>query len=84
MPGAVGSEMRTASAIGPVVWSLLALAVVWLTANAVNFADGLDGLLAGSAIPPLTLLTAIAYWQYRHPDAYATQEPLHLASCWRP
>ena len=65
--------------IGPVMWPLWALAVVWLTANAVNFADGLDGLLAGSAIPPLTLLTAIAYWQFRHPDAYATQEPLHLA-----
>ena len=66
-------------AIGPVAWPLWALAVVWLTANAVNFADGLDGLLAGSAIPPLTLLTVIAFWQYRHPAAYATQAPLHLA-----
>jgi phospho-N-acetylmuramoyl-pentapeptide-transferase len=66
-------------AIGPVLWPLWAMAVVWLTANAVNFADGLDGLLAGSAIPPLTLLTVIAFWQYRHPEAYATQQPLHLA-----
>lgn len=66
-------------ALGSVGWPLWALAVVWLTANAVNFADGLDGLLAGSAIPPLALLTTIAFWQYRHPEAYATQEPLHLA-----
>jgi phospho-N-acetylmuramoyl-pentapeptide-transferase len=65
--------------IGAVACPLWALAVVWLTANAVNFADGLDGLLAGSAIPPLTLLTVIAFWQYRHPAAYATQAPLHLA-----
>jgi phospho-N-acetylmuramoyl-pentapeptide-transferase len=66
-------------ALGSVAWSLWAIAVVWLTTNAVNFADGLDGLLAGSAIPPLTLLTAIAFWQYRHPETYATQSPLHLA-----
>jgi phospho-N-acetylmuramoyl-pentapeptide-transferase len=66
-------------AIGPVAWSLWALAVVWLTTNAVNFSDGLDGLLAGAAIPPLTLLTAIAFWQYRHPESYATQSPLDVA-----
>jgi phospho-N-acetylmuramoyl-pentapeptide-transferase len=65
--------------LGPVAWSVWAVAVVWLTTNAVNFADGLDGLLAGAAIPPLALLTAIAFWQYRHPELYATQTPLHVA-----
>ncbi|MFZ5815501.1 MAG: phospho-N-acetylmuramoyl-pentapeptide-transferase [Bacillota bacterium] len=36
--------------LGKPLYYLLVLIIVWGTANAVNFTDGLDGLLAGSAI----------------------------------
>jgi phospho-N-acetylmuramoyl-pentapeptide-transferase len=65
--------------LGPGLWPVWVVAVVWLTANSVNFADGLDGLLAGSSIAPLSLLTVIAYWQYRHPDIYGTRGALDVA-----
>ncbi|HYD11193.1 MAG TPA: phospho-N-acetylmuramoyl-pentapeptide-transferase, partial [Acidimicrobiales bacterium] len=51
----------------------------WLTTNAVNFTDGLDGLLAGCSVPPLALLAAIAYWQHRHPASYGNDDALQLA-----
>ena len=36
--------------LGKPLYYILVLIIVWGTANAVNFTDGLDGLLAGSAI----------------------------------
>lgn len=56
------------------LWLLWVLAVIWLTTNSVNFTDGLDGLLAGSSIAPLSLLSVVAYWQYRHGDLYPGSE----------
>ncbi len=56
--------------IGAWPWAVWVLVVVWLTTNSVNFTDGLDGLLIGCSVPPLTLLAAIAYWQHRHPGIY--------------
>lgn len=63
----------------PMAWALWVLVVVWLTTNSVNFTDGLDGLLAGCAIPPLVLLASIAYWQHRHPRQYGPTPTLALA-----
>ena len=64
---------------GP-LWLAWVLLVIWLTTNSVNFTDGLDGLLAGSSIAPLALLSAIAFWQFRHPDLYPTTTgALHVA-----
>jgi phospho-N-acetylmuramoyl-pentapeptide-transferase len=60
-------------------WAIWVFAVVWLTANSVNFTDGLDGLLAGCSVPPLVLLAVIAYWQHRHPAIYGTEDALQLA-----
>ena len=65
--------------IGVWPWALWVFAVVWLTANSVNFTDGLDGLLAGCSAPPLILLAAIAYWQHRHPTIYGNNDALQLA-----
>lgn len=65
--------------IGLWPWASWVVAVVWLTTNAVNFTDGLDGLLVGCSVPPLTLLAAIAYWQHRHPDIYGTHDALQVA-----
>jgi phospho-N-acetylmuramoyl-pentapeptide-transferase len=65
--------------LGIVGWSVWVLVVVWLTTNSVNFTDGLDGLLAGTAVAPLGLLAAIAFWQFRHPDVYGTDGALDVA-----
>jgi phospho-N-acetylmuramoyl-pentapeptide-transferase len=58
---------------GP-LWLLWVLGVVWLTTNSVNFTDGLDGLLAGSSVAPLALLTVVAFWQFRHEGIYPASE----------
>jgi phospho-N-acetylmuramoyl-pentapeptide-transferase len=65
--------------IGLWPWVIWVLAIVWLTANSVNFTDGLDGLLAGCSVPPLVLLAAIAYWQHRHPTIYRVDDALQIA-----
>jgi phospho-N-acetylmuramoyl-pentapeptide-transferase len=65
--------------IGRPLWALWVLVVIWMTTNSVNFTDGLDGLLAGSAVPPLALLTVVAYWQFRHPGLYGTTGALDVA-----
>ncbi len=39
------------------LWFVLAVLAINGTAHAVNLADGLDGLAAGTAVPPLLLLT---------------------------
>ncbi len=52
--------------IGPVptwLWFALSLAVVLATTHAVNLTDGLDGLAAGTIVPPLLVLAFIAYRQ---------------------
>lgn len=49
--------------VGPVplwLWALLSLAVVLATTHAVNLTDGLDGLAAGTIVPPLVVLAFIA------------------------
>lgn len=65
--------------IGVWPWAIWVFAVIWLTANSVNFTDGLDGLLAGCSVPPLVLLAGIAYWQHRHPAIYGNDGALQLA-----
>ena len=45
------------------VWFLLSLAVVLATTHAVNLTDGLDGLAAGTIVPPLIVLAFIALRQ---------------------
>ncbi|HXM18147.1 MAG TPA: phospho-N-acetylmuramoyl-pentapeptide-transferase [Candidatus Tumulicola sp.] len=42
------------------VWAILAVLAIVGAANAVNLTDGLDGLAAGSAIPPLLLMTYVS------------------------
>jgi phospho-N-acetylmuramoyl-pentapeptide-transferase len=65
--------------VGMWPWAIWVVAVIWLTANSVNFTDGLDGLLAGCSLPPLVLLAGIAFWQHRHPDIYSTEDALQIA-----
>jgi phospho-N-acetylmuramoyl-pentapeptide-transferase len=65
-----------------VVWVLLMMTGF---ANGVNFADGMDGLAAGSASLVVAAYTVIAFWQFRNsepfrdPGFYRAVDPLELA-----
>ena len=65
--------------ITPVVWVAVAVGLMWVTSNAVNFTDGLEGLLAGSATGTFGALAVIAYWQFRHPPLYDVADALDLS-----
>ncbi len=59
------------------LWVLLLLTGV---ANAVNFTDGLDGLVSGSAALVFGAFTIMSFWQFRHADFYnVTDGSLELA-----
>lgn len=64
--------------LGPVGWSVMALILLWGSSNSVNFTDGIEGLLAGSAVPTCAALTAIGFWEYRHPADYGVSDALGL------
>ena len=84
--GAVGYGVQTEISftrplgldLGPfyVVWVLLMLTA---TANAVNLADGLDGLASGSASLVFGAFVIISFWQFRHPEFYGNVGTLELA-----
>ena len=59
-----------------VVWVLLMMTGF---ANGVNFADGMDGLAAGSASLVVAAYTLIAFWQFRNPGIYQAVNPLELS-----
>lgn len=65
-----------------VVWVLLMMTGF---ANAVNLADGMDGLAAGSSALVVASYTVIAFWQFRNqppfrvPGVYEAVDPLELA-----
>lgn len=59
-----------------VLWVLLLLTAM---ANAVNFTDGLDGLVAGSGSLILGSFVIIGFWQFRHPEFYSVAGALDLA-----
>ena len=58
-----------------VAWVLLMLTAM---ANAVNFTDGLDGLVAGSSSLVLGAFVIIGFWQFRHPEFYDVSGALDL------
>jgi phospho-N-acetylmuramoyl-pentapeptide-transferase len=61
-----------------IVFLLAVVGLFWLTTNAVNFTDGVEGLLAGSSTVSLLTLTGIAYWIFRHPSIYHLPNPLEF------
>jgi phospho-N-acetylmuramoyl-pentapeptide-transferase len=65
--------------LGSVMWMLFAVALLWVTANAVNFTDGLEGLLAGSGAMSYGALAVMAFWQFRHFADYGVHDALDLA-----
>lgn len=59
-----------------VLWVLLMITAV---SNAVNFTDGLDGLVSGSSALVFGAFTIICFWQFRHPGFYGVAGALDLA-----
>src|SRR5213079_1955219 len=55
---------RLGGDVPPLVWAVFAFAFFWATCNSVNFADGIEGLLAGQATITFVAVAAIAFWQF--------------------
>ena len=65
--------------LGRFGWSVWAILLILGSANAVNLTDGLDGLASGAAILNFAGFTFIAFWAFRHPEAYQLPHALDLA-----
>ncbi len=65
--------------LGSVGWAVLALLMLLGFSNAVNFTDGLDGLVGGSATLGFAAFTVIGFWAFRNPDFYGISHALDLA-----
>lgn len=59
-----------------VIWAVL---ILLGTSNAVNLADGLDGLAAGSAVYAFGAFVFIGFWEFRHQDVYGVGPALDLS-----
>lgn len=59
-----------------IIWVVFLLVA---TSNAVNIADGLDGLAAGSSTFAFSTLAIMAFWQFRHFDIYRVPQALDIA-----
>jgi phospho-N-acetylmuramoyl-pentapeptide-transferase len=84
--GAIGYGVETEmSFTRPIGFDLGGFYVFWVlimlvaTANAVNLADGLDGLASGSAGLVFGAFVIMSFWQFRHPEFYANLGTLELA-----
>ncbi len=65
--------------LGPLLYVAWAVVVVLATTNAVNLADGLDGLAAGSAMYAFSAFVFIGFWQFRHFGCYRLGPALDLS-----
>lgn len=65
--------------LGQVGWAVLALLMILGATNAVNFTDGLDGLVGGSASLGFAAFTVIGFWAFRNPELYSIPHALDLA-----
>jgi phospho-N-acetylmuramoyl-pentapeptide-transferase len=64
---------------GPVGWSVFAAVLLWATCNGVNFTDGIEGLLSGSAALSFFVLAVVGFYEYRNPREYHLHGALGLA-----
>jgi phospho-N-acetylmuramoyl-pentapeptide-transferase len=76
----VGGIEREISVVGDITVSIPSmLFLFWVfimltgVSNAVNLTDGLDGLAAGSSVLVFSAFTVMAFWQFRHPEAYGIE-----------
>jgi phospho-N-acetylmuramoyl-pentapeptide-transferase len=65
--------------VPPAIYVVVTMAVFWLSTNAVNFTDGIEGLLAGAATVTFIFLAGMGYWVFRHPELYQLHNALDFA-----
>ncbi len=74
------SFARTAAlGLSDPIYILWAVIIILGAANAVNLADGLDGLAAGSAMYAFSAFVFIGFWQFRHEACYDLGPALDLS-----
>ncbi len=73
------SFTRTVIELSDPVYIVWAILIILATTNAVNLADGLDGLAAGSAIYAFGAFVFVGFWQFRHEPCYAVGPALDLS-----
>ncbi len=56
--------------LGVFGWTIWAIFIIMAATNGVNLADGLDGLVAGSATLVFSAFVIIGFWQFRNPEIY--------------
>lgn len=56
--------------LGVFGWTIWAIFIIMAATNGVNLADGLDGLVAGSATLVFSAFVIIGFWQFRNPEVY--------------
>jgi phospho-N-acetylmuramoyl-pentapeptide-transferase len=61
------------------IYILWAVIIILGTSNAVNLADGLDGLAAGAAMYAFSAFVFIGFWQFRHAACYDLGPALDLS-----
>ena len=61
------------------LYILLVMAIFWGGTNAVNFTDGIEGLLAGAATVTFLVLAGMGFWVFRHPAIYKIPGALDFA-----
>jgi phospho-N-acetylmuramoyl-pentapeptide-transferase len=67
--------------LGSVGWVIVAVLIIYGSANAVNLTDGLDGLAAGSSIYAFVCYMVIGFWGFRHENLYGITHSYDLAIC---
>jgi phospho-N-acetylmuramoyl-pentapeptide-transferase len=75
---------HTALSLPRWLYVLVLMAIFWGSTNAVNFTDGIEGLLAGAAAVTFLVLTGIGFWIFRHHSIYQVPhalEPTLVAAC---
>jgi len=76
---------HTALSLPSWLYVLVLMAIFWGSTNAVNFTDGIEGLLAGAAAVTFLMLAGIGFWVFRHHSIYqvphAALELTLVAAC---
>ena len=65
--------------LGEPIYLVWAVLILYGASNAVNLADGLDGLAAGCSIFAFATFVFIGFWQFRHPECYGVGPALDLS-----
>ena len=62
-----------------ILFYVFALLLISFFSNGVNFADGLDGLAAGSSALVYGSYVIVAFWKFTHPEIYPNEGALDVA-----